>query len=196
MKVWRWRREEGTRDSVHRLWARKKYVLLTQSPLFSFLLLLRDCMRLRRGFLFVFAAWTSTNELHRYRIDDLNLRWSHPHQGEKRRNSQSCNLDHRSLSWRVWSTTAYFADLLEELLVHPGVYWKPYWPVQLPLGRTHRLRALHQLSPLHLAPYVCLSAPKRTLFNPRASCMMGGNWFSGGGGVGTCRVVKEVLKCP
>lgn len=192
MKEWRWRRDEGTRDRVRWLWARKKNISLTP----FFLLLLRDCMKLCHFFcLFVFALWNA-NELHQYSFDILNLRWSHPHQSKRRRNSQSCNLDHRSLSWRGWSAKAYFADHLEELLVHPGVYWKPYWPVQLPLGRTHRLLALHQLSPLHLAPYVCLSAPKRTLFNPRAWCMMGGNWFRAGGGVGTCRVVKEVLKCP
>lgn len=181
-------RELGTESISCEL--EKKCFADSKSFCFPFLLLLRDCMKLRQFFffLFVFAAWTSTNELHQYRIDSLNLRWSHPHQSERRRNSQSCNLDHRSLSWRGWNAKAYFADLLEELLVHPGVYWKPYWPVQLPLGRTHRLLALHQLSPLHLAPYVCLSAPKRTLFNPRAWCMMGGNWFRGGGG---CRHLQS-----
>lgn len=36
MKEWRWRRNEGTRDRVHKLWARKKMFCWLKVLLFSF----------------------------------------------------------------------------------------------------------------------------------------------------------------
>lgn len=55
MNEWRWRRDEGTWDGVHRLCAEKrKPVLLTQSPLFSLLELLRYHINVCRAFFVCF----------------------------------------------------------------------------------------------------------------------------------------------
>ncbi len=112
MKEWRWRRDEETQESVHRLCAmikkKKSFADSVLCFIFSW------SYEAAQGFLFVFAAWTSTNELHQYCIGTLNLRSSNPHQGERRRISQPCNLDHRSLSWRALKLTLQ-------------IFWRSCW---------------------------------------------------------------------